>query len=301
MTDIDKAAERVREAIETGDMLALAIQIVNSLDTFPPYTINNLLADVVKAKTAGRVIEQAYAAQAAEIEAAWKMIEAEFDIEPRAQIEAEAKTNGFKYGLAQAVHTIWKRDAKVTELAAELAELRAKLEAAKKEAALRSDMIDSDCMAAINTLRMNEGNSVTLICDNPDFGGPNNAIECSGDWTNWQTKRFTGDRLLTSLQSALKEYFAWHGEECEPPKKLTALRTAAAPFEDGSEITVEWCLANGAKHLTNDIYRWRFPGRPVVEWSAKSGRTFMHERCIGTLDLGAMNHLLASLKPGGVK
>lgn len=79
------------------------------------------------------------------------------------------------------------------------------------------------------------------------------------------------------------------------------LRTAAAPFEDGSEITVEWCLANGAKHLTNDIYRWRFPGRPVVEWSAKSGRTFMHERCIGTLDLGAMNHLLASLKPGGVK
>lgn len=185
--------------------------------------------------------------------------------------------------------------------AAELAELRAKLEAAEKEAALRSDMIDSDCMAAINTLRMNEGNSVTLICDNPDFGGPNNAIECSGDWTNWQTKRFTGDRLLTSLQSALKEYFAWHGEEWEPPKQLTALRTAAATFEDGSEITVEWCLANGAKHLTNDIYRWRFPGRPVVEWSAKSGRTFMHERCIGTLDLGAMNHLLAALRPGWAK
>ncbi len=57
-------------------------------------------------------------AQAAEIEAAWKMIESEFDIEPRAQIEAEAKTNGFKYGLAQAIHAIWKRDAKVSGLTA---------------------------------------------------------------------------------------------------------------------------------------------------------------------------------------
>lgn len=69
MSDPNTAAERVREAIEKGDMLALAIQIVNSLDTFPPYTIENLLADVVKAKTAGRVIEQAYAEQSAEIAA----------------------------------------------------------------------------------------------------------------------------------------------------------------------------------------------------------------------------------------
>jgi len=55
---------------------------------------------------------------AAEIEATWRLIENEYDIEPRAQIEAEAKTNGFKYGLAQAIHTIWKRDPKVADLAA---------------------------------------------------------------------------------------------------------------------------------------------------------------------------------------
>jgi len=64
---------------------------------------------------------------AAEIEATWRLIESEFDIEPRAQIEAEAKTNGFKYGLAQAIHTIWKRDPKVAGLAAAAEEAVAKL------------------------------------------------------------------------------------------------------------------------------------------------------------------------------
>lgn len=48
----------------------------------------------------------------AEIEAAWLGIEHGYDIEPRALIEAEAKTNGFRFGLAQAVHTIWKREPK---------------------------------------------------------------------------------------------------------------------------------------------------------------------------------------------
>jgi len=65
---------------------------------------------------------------AAEIESAWRLIESEFDIEPRAQIEAEAKTNGFKYGLAQAIHTIWKRDPKVAGLARELDAARAECE-----------------------------------------------------------------------------------------------------------------------------------------------------------------------------
>jgi len=49
----------------------------------------------------------------AEIEATWKGIERGFAIEPRALIEQESKTNGFKYGLAQAIHTIWKREPKV--------------------------------------------------------------------------------------------------------------------------------------------------------------------------------------------
>jgi hypothetical protein len=56
----------------------------------------------------------------AEIEAAWFGIEHAFDIESRELIERESKTNGFKFGLAQAVHTIWKREPKVAALIAAL-------------------------------------------------------------------------------------------------------------------------------------------------------------------------------------
>jgi len=85
------------------------------------FTIDEALIDQChKDSLAQAFIAHAAAATAAgeaEIEAAWRLIESEFDIEPRAQIEAEAKTNGFKYGLAQAIHTIWKRDPKVADLA----------------------------------------------------------------------------------------------------------------------------------------------------------------------------------------
>ena len=69
---------------------------------------------------AGQLIEKLEA----EINAAWKMIDNSFDIESRSQLESEAKTNGFVYGLAQAAHHIWKRDPKVSELEAENKQLR---------------------------------------------------------------------------------------------------------------------------------------------------------------------------------
>lgn len=170
-------------------------------------------------------------------------------------------------------------------------------------AALRSDMIDSDCMAAINTLRMNEGNSVTLICDNPDFGGPNNAIECSGDWTNWQTKRFTGDRLLTSLQSALKAYFAWHGEEWDPTKQLTALRTAAAPFEDSRPVDEAWCREQfGEPNDSDDDECYWSESRAVIYFAG--GRCTVNigaSRIFVNPTRGNLLKLLAALKPGGAK
>lgn len=52
----------------------------------------------------------------AERDAAWRYIENAYDIEPRTQLEAEAKENGFKYGLAMAAHQIWKRDPQVAKL-----------------------------------------------------------------------------------------------------------------------------------------------------------------------------------------
>lgn len=48
----------------------------------------------------------------AEIDAAWHMIENGWDIESRAELEKQAATNGFQYGLAQAVHHMWKRELK---------------------------------------------------------------------------------------------------------------------------------------------------------------------------------------------
>jgi hypothetical protein len=62
-------------------------------------------------------------------------------------------------------------------------------------------------LEALNELRAEEGSSVTLLCDNPDFNGqPNNAIICNGEWTDWQDRRFTGDDLAEAIYAALAEY-----------------------------------------------------------------------------------------------
>lgn len=58
----------------------------------------------------------------------------------------------------------------------------------------------------VNELRAEEGDSVTILCDNPDFNGqPNSAVICNGDWTNWQDKRFAADTVLDALAMALTE------------------------------------------------------------------------------------------------
>ncbi|WP_027578417.1 hypothetical protein [Bradyrhizobium sp. Ai1a-2] len=55
----------------------------------------------------------------------------------------------------------------------------------------------------IEALRAEEGHSVTLVCDNPDFNlGPNNAIEACGDYTGWVDRRFEGETLAAALLSA---------------------------------------------------------------------------------------------------
>lgn len=60
-----------------------------------------------------------------------------------------------------------------------------------------------DCMRAIDFLRADEGDDVTILCDNPDFNGqPNNAVECCGAWTRWGDRRFTGDTLEDALHVA---------------------------------------------------------------------------------------------------
>lgn len=57
----------------------------------------------------------------------------------------------------------------------------------------------------LNRLREDEGNSVTFICPNPDFNGePDEAIEVSAEWTNWEPRRFTGQSLAECLKAAEK-------------------------------------------------------------------------------------------------
>lgn len=65
------------------------------------------------------------------------------------------------------------------------------------------DSAETALLATINYLRADEGDTVTLVCDNPDFNGqPNNAVDCNGSWTDWNDKRFTGDSLFTALNAA---------------------------------------------------------------------------------------------------
>jgi predicted HAD superfamily Cof-like phosphohydrolase len=53
----------------------------------------------------------------------------------------------------------------------------------------------------LNELRRDEGDSVTLLSDNPE-GPPNNAIECNGMWTNWEDRRFDGQTLHAAVRAA---------------------------------------------------------------------------------------------------
>ncbi len=98
-------------------------------------------------------LKAAHDALLAERERAWLHIETEFDIEPRAQMEAEAKTNGFGYGLAQAIHTIWKRDANVQKLTAEVARLTDALHEVGIELAQAQDAMHGQDYDAVDKVR----------------------------------------------------------------------------------------------------------------------------------------------------
>lgn len=66
--------------------------------------------------------------------------------------------------------------------------------------------VEGGIVECINILRYEEGDSVTILCDNPDpaRAEDNNAIECVGDWTFWRTQRYSGRTLLEALQKAVR-------------------------------------------------------------------------------------------------
>lgn len=59
----------------------------------------------------------------------------------------------------------------------------------------------------IDLLRSQEGDDVTILCDNPDFNDqPNCAVVCNGDWTEYKDHRFVGDTVLDALSAAATDY-----------------------------------------------------------------------------------------------
>lgn len=64
----------------------------------------------------------------------------------------------------------------------------------------------AETLAAIEALRANEGDSVTLIADDPEAVSVDRqcAIDCSGDWTVWADRRFYGATIAEALAAAVK-------------------------------------------------------------------------------------------------
>lgn len=60
------------------------------------------------------------------------------------------------------------------------------------------DLIEELCSA--------EGDSVTILCANPDFEGPNRVVTCNGYWTGYEERRFGDDTLLDALECATTAY-----------------------------------------------------------------------------------------------
>jgi hypothetical protein len=73
------------------------------------------------------------------------------------------------------------------------------------------------CQAAeflelIESLRMNEGDSVQFVSDNADFNGqPNCLVVCCGQWTGWTDQRFAADTMLECLRAAKQAREQWKG------------------------------------------------------------------------------------------
>ncbi len=59
-----------------------------------------------------------------------------------------------------------------------------------------------EAWSLIEQLRAPEGATVTICCDNPDFGGPGSVVEVCDDWTDWLPRRFEGDTVLDALRAA---------------------------------------------------------------------------------------------------
>ncbi len=129
---------------------------------------------------------------------------------------------------------------------------RAALTAAKSRfpdaAATPRDPQDEDwnIRKYIDFLRADEGDSVTLLCDNPEprTSDENNAIECNGYWTNWQDRRFAGETLEAALALAYFECRQWREN---PPAEVSP-----DPLPAYADPNFKYNEATGSYHRIRD-------------------------------------------------
>jgi hypothetical protein len=96
----------------------------------------------------------------------------------------------------------------IREAQDELERLQRQQAALRKELAAAKAIVDS-----LNALRSEEGASVLIPCDNPDFGGPGCFVEVNSDWTEWVPIRFDGDNLRDVLAIAARAKAAAGGND----------------------------------------------------------------------------------------
>ncbi|MES2602136.1 MAG: hypothetical protein V4602_15140 [Pseudomonadota bacterium] len=130
-----------------------------------------------------------------------------------------------------ALHDASKNHPERDALRAAMSALESALRAQPADAGEPVAWRDVEMMRLINLLRSNEGDSVTILCNNPDFNGqPNNAVVCNGGWTNWEDRRFSQDTLLDALSAAMIEYMR---PDVAPSAASEPLYTSPQPADAG--------------------------------------------------------------------
>jgi hypothetical protein len=107
----------------------------------------------------------------------------------------------------------------------------------------------------INILRADEGDSVTLFCDNPDFNmGPNSAVECNGHWTDWWDVRFEADTFLDALSEAFIAYnnFKATGVAASNKRRMARIKK---PDPTPLETTGVTSPVRGRETIHQEIYK----------------------------------------------
>lgn len=61
----------------------------------------------------------------------------------------------------------------------------------------------AELWAMVETLREHEGDTVQIVNDNPDFGGPNCIVGVTGAWTDWVERDIPGDNIRDCLEKAV--------------------------------------------------------------------------------------------------